>query len=108
MKHMLKWILVALAMLPLMASAATQTTNNPDILIKRVYCIDYDLGGVLVNKSDQPFRGTLSVAVRDDEGDIVGRNKLRLRVSGENGARFSFYYINTLDCRKHKFDFTVE
>ncbi len=89
-------------------ASKTLQTNNPDIVVKRVYCVDYDLGGVLVNKGGQPFRGTLSVAVRDEEGDIVGRNKVRLRVGAENGARFSFYYINTLDCRRHKFDFRVE
>jgi hypothetical protein len=87
--------------------AETLDTNNPDIVVKRVYCLSYGLGGVLVNKGGKPFRGSLAVAVRDEEGDIVGRSKQRLRVGAENGARFDYYYINTLDCRKHTFDFTV-
>ena len=83
-------------------------TNNPEVVVKEVYCIDYDVSGVLVNKSAEPFAGVLHIAVKDEEGDIVGRNKVRLRVTPENGARFSFYYINTLNCLKHKFDFRVE
>ena len=83
-------------------------TNNPEFVVKEVYCIDYDVSGVLVNKSAEPFAGVLHIAVKDEEGDIVGRNKVRLRVTPENGARFSFYYINTLNCFKHKCDFRVE
>lgn len=90
------------------ASAETLQTNNPDLVVKRIYCVDYNLGGILVNKGGQPFRGSFSVAVRDEEGDVVGRNTMRLRVGAENGARFSFHYINTLDCRKQKFEFRVE
>ena len=88
--------------------AETLETNNPDIVVKRVYCVDYGLGGVLVNKGDKPFRGSLAVAVKDEDGDVVGRGTQRLRVSATNGARFAYYYINTLDCRKHSFDFTVK
>lgn len=90
------------------AHAAGIKTNNPEFVVKEVFCIDYDVSGVLVNKSTEPFAGVLHIAVRDEEGDIVGRNKVRLRVTPENGARFSFYYINTLNCLKHKFDFRVE
>jgi hypothetical protein len=95
-------------LLPAWVSAETLQTNNPELVVKRVYCVDYNLGGVLVNKGGQPFRGSFSVAVKDEEGDVVGRNKMRLRVGAENGARFSFHYINTLDCRKQKFEFRVE
>ena len=98
---------VALGWMPLPAQAETLETNNPDIVVKRVYCVDYGLGGVLVNKSGKPFRGSLAVAVKDEEGDVVGRGTQRLRVGAANGARFAYYYINTLDCRKHTFDFTV-
>jgi hypothetical protein len=93
---------------PLISYGETLQTNNPELVVKRVYCVDYNLGGVLVNKGGQPFRGSFSVAVKDEEGDVVGRNKMRLRVGAENGARFSFHYINTLDCRKQKFEFRVE
>lgn len=96
-----------LGWMPLPAHAETLETNNPDIVVKRVYCVDYGLGGVLVNKSGKPFRGALAVAVKDEEGDVVGRGTQRLRVGATNGARFAYYYINTLDCRKHTFDFTV-
>ncbi len=99
---------VAIGWMPLPAQAETLETNNPDIVVKRVYCVDYGLGGVLVNKSGKPFRGALDVAVKDEEGDVVGRGTQRLRVSAANGARFAYYYINTLDCRKHSFDFTVK
>jgi hypothetical protein len=98
---------LALGWMPLPAQAETLETNNPDIVVKRVYCVDYGLGGVLVNKSGKPFRGSLAVAVKDEEGDVVGRGTQRLRVGATNGARFAYYYINTLDCRKHSFDFTV-
>jgi len=98
---------VALGWMPLPAQAETQETNNPDIVVKRVYCVDYGLGGVIVNKSGKPFRGSLAVAVTDDEGDVVGRGTQRLRVGAANGARFAYYYINTLDCRRHHFEFTV-
>ena len=98
---------IALGWMPLPAQAETLETNNPDIVVKRVYCVDYGLGGVLVNKSGKPFRGSLAVAVKDEEGDVVGRGTQRLRVGAANGARFAYYYINTLDCRKHTFDFTV-
>ncbi len=90
------------------AHAAGIKTNNPEFVVKEVFCIDYDVSGVLVNKSTEPFAGVLHIAVKDEEGDIVGRNKVRLRVTPENGARFSFYYINTLNCLKHKFDFRIE
>lgn len=93
---------------PLLSHGETLQTNNPELVVKRVYCVDYNLGGVLVNKGGQPFRGSFSVAVKDKEGDVVGRNKMRLRVGAENGARFSFHYINTLDCRKQTFEFRVE
>ncbi len=99
---------LAIGWLPLPAQAETLETNNPDIVVKRVYCVDYGLGGVLVNKGDKPFRGSLAVAVKDEDGDVVGRGTQRLRVSATNGARFAYYYINTLDCRKHSFDFTVK
>ncbi|MEO0317313.1 MAG: hypothetical protein RL404_990 [Pseudomonadota bacterium] len=98
---------LALGWMPLPAQAETLETNNPDIVVKRVYCVDYGLGGVLVNRSGKPFRGQLAVAVTDDEGDVVGRGKQRLRVGAANGARFAYYYINTLDCRSHHFEFTV-
>ncbi len=91
-----------------MAGAETLETNNPDIVVKRVFCVDYNVGGVLVNKAAQPFRGRLRVAVRDEEGDVVGRHSIRLRTGAETGARFDMYYINTLDCRRHRFEFTVE
>ncbi|MBM3337730.1 MAG: hypothetical protein FJY60_08620 [Betaproteobacteria bacterium] len=93
---------------PALVCATTLKTNNPEIVVKRVYCVDYNIGGVLVNKGDQPFRGSFAVAVKDEEGDVVGRNKMRLRVGAENGARFSFHYINTLDCKRQKFEFTVQ
>jgi hypothetical protein len=86
----------------------TIQTNNPDIVVKQVSCVDLDVGGVVVNKGTQAFSGILHIAVKDEEGDVVGRNKVRLRVAAENGARFSFYYINTLNCFKHKFDFRLE
>tara|TARA_A100000164_G_C21856497_1_gene747808 strand:+ start:971 stop:1255 length:285 start_codon:yes stop_codon:yes gene_type:complete len=86
----------------------TLDTNNPDIVIKSVYCVAFDLGGVLVNRNNAEFRGTLKVLVRDQEDDIVGRAKIKLRVGPENGKRFSFYYINTMNCRRHEFDFEVE
>ena len=98
---------VALGWMPLPAQAETLETNNPDIVVKRVYCVDYGLGGVIVNKGDKPFRGSLAVAVTDDDGDVVGRSTQRLRVGAANGARFAYYYINTLDCRRHHFEFTV-
>ena len=98
---------VALGWMPLPAQAETLETNNPDIVVKRVYCVDYGLGGVLVNRSGKPFRGSLAVAVTDDDGDVVGRGTQRLRVGAANGARFAYYYINTLDCRRHHFEFTV-
>ena len=86
----------------------TIKTNNPDIVVKQISCVDMDVGGVVVNKGSQAFSGILHIAVKDEEGDVVGRNKVRLRVAPENGARFSFYYINTLNCLKHKFDFRLE
>ncbi len=98
---------VALGWMPLPAQAETLETNNPDIVVKRVYCVDYGLGGVIVNRGGKPFRGSLAVAVTDDEGDVVGRSTQRLRVGAANGARFASYYINTLDCRRHHFEFTV-
>lgn len=104
-------LFLALAALPVLsAHAADETleTNNPDIVVKRVYCVDYNVGGVLVNKAGQPFRGRLRVAVRDPEGDVVGRHSIRMRAGAETGARFEMYYINTLDCRRHKFEFSVE
>jgi hypothetical protein len=91
-----------------LAFAETLKTNNPEIVVKEIRCIDLDVRGVLVNKSSEPFNGTLFIAVKDEDGDVVGRNKVRLRVSAENGAPFSFYYINTLNCLKHKFDFRLE
>lgn len=90
------------------AWAASIQTNNPEIVVKQVLCQEYDVRGVLVNKSAENFNGILHIAVKDEEGDVVGRNKVRLRVSAENGARFSFYYINTLNCKKHTFDFFLE
>ncbi len=94
--------------LPMLAASETLETNNPEIVVKRVYCVDYNVGGVLVNKAAQPFRGRLRVAVRDEGGDIIGRHSIRMRAGAETGARFDMYYINTLDCRRHKFEFTVE
>jgi len=76
--------------------------KDPIFLFEQVF-----EGGVLVNKGGQPFRGRLKVAVRDEEDDIVGRHSIRLRVGAANGARFAYYYINTLDCRRHHFEFTV-
>ena len=109
MKHRNRMIAAMVSTLfAIPAHAETLKTNNPEIVVKRVYCVDYNIGGVLVNKGDQPFRGSFSVAVKDEEGDVVGRNKMRLRVGAENGARFSFHYINTLDCKKQKFEFRVE
>lgn len=99
---------VLAACLCLQASAETLETNNPGIVVKRVYCVDTNVGGVLVNKAAQPFRGHLRVAVRDGEGDIVGRHSIRMRAGAATGARFDMYYINTLDCRRHTFEFTVE
>lgn len=86
----------------------TIKTNNPDIVVKQISCVDLDVGGVLVNKGTEPFNGILHIAVRDEEGDVVGRNKVRLKVDAETGKRFAFYYINTLNCLKHKFDFRLE
>ena len=109
MKHRNRMIAAIAGLLfPALACAETLKTNNPELVVKRVYCVDYNIGGVLVNKGGQPFRGSFSVAVKDEEGDVVGRNKMRLRVGAENGARFSFHYINTLDCKKQKFEFQVE
>lgn len=92
------------------APTALQTlaTNRPDIVVKRVSCVDYNVAGVLVNKGGQPFHGRLKLAVRDDEGDVVGRNSVRMRTSAATGTRFDLYYINTLDCRRHTFEFSVE
>jgi hypothetical protein len=108
MKYRNPIIIIAGVLCPLLSQGETLQTNNPELVVKRVYCVDYNLGGVLVNKGGQPYRGSFSVAVRDEEGDVVGRNTMRLRVGAENGARFSFHYINTLDCRKQKFEFRVE
>jgi len=99
---------LALGLLPWLALAQTVDTNNPEIVVKSVYCVAFDLSGVLVNRGGQEFHGTLNVAVRDEEGDIVGRNKIKLRVGPENGKRFAFYYINTMNCRRHTFEFKVD
>lgn len=94
-------------MLPSMACAETLETNDPNIVVKNVYCVAFDLSGVLVNRGQDEFHGVLNVAVRDEDGDIVGRGRLKLRAGSENGRRFSFYYINTMNCRRHKFEFNV-
>ena len=57
----------------------TIQTNNPDIVVKQISCVDLDVGGVVVNKGTQAFSGILHIAVKDEEGDVVGRNKVRLR-----------------------------
>ncbi|MEK0435053.1 MAG: hypothetical protein RL369_1102 [Pseudomonadota bacterium] len=93
---------------PLWAAMEPIETNNPDIVVKRVFCVDYNVGGILVNKSNRPFRGRLKLAVRDEEGDIVGRHSIRLRALPENGTRFDMYYINTLYCARQTLEFTVE
>ena len=93
--------------LPLFACAETLETNDPNIVVKSVYCVAFDLSGVLVNRGQDEFHGVLNVSVRDEDGDIVGRGRLRLRAGAENGRRFSFYYINTMNCRRHKFEFNV-
>ena len=92
---------------PLIARAETLETNDPNIVVKSVYCVAFDLSGVLVNRGQDEFHGVLNVAVRDEDGDIVGRGRLKLRAGAENGRRFSFYYINTMNCRRHKFEFNV-
>jgi hypothetical protein len=92
---------------PLIARAETLETNDPNIVVKSVYCVAFDLSGVLVNRGQDEFHGVLTVAVRDEDGDIVGRGRLKLRAGAENGRRFSFYYINTMNCRRHKFEFNV-
>ena len=100
--------LVAIGLtLPLFACAETLETNDPNIVVKSVYCVAFDLSGVLVNRGQDEFHGVLNVSVRDEDGDIVGRGRLRLRAGAENGRRFSFYYINTMNCRRHKFEFNV-
>ena len=104
-------VVMALWLLFLQPSAAfaeTLETNDPNIVVKRVYCVAFDLSGVLVNRGKEDFHGTLNVAVRDEEGDIVGRNRIKLRAGAENGKRFSFYYINTMNCKRHKFEFKVD
>jgi hypothetical protein len=50
----------------------------------------------------------LKLAVRDEEGDIVGRHSIRLRAAAENGTRFDMYYINTLYCSRQTLEFSVE
>ena len=104
----LMMMLMATLLLPSAALAETLQTNDPNIVVKRVYCVAFDLSGVLVNRGKEDFHGTLNVAVRDEEGDIVGRNKIKLRAGAENGRRFSFYYINTMNCKRHKFEFKVD
>ncbi len=108
MKRLICLLASLLPTLPLQAAGETLQTNNPEVVVKRVYCIDYNVGGVLVNKAAQPFRGRLRMAVRDEGGDIIGRHSIRMRAGAETGARFDMYYINTLDCRRHKFEFSVE
>ena len=100
-------LLLMWLMLPLIARAETLETNDPNIVVKSVYCVAFDLSGVLVNRGQDEFHGVLNVAVRDEDGDIVGRGRLKLRAGAENGRRFSFYYINTMNCRRHKFEFNV-
>ncbi|MFM7657283.1 MAG: hypothetical protein ACKO5Z_01655 [Burkholderiaceae bacterium] len=101
-------LLTLIAPVPLWAAMEPIETNNPDIVVKRVFCVDYNVGGILVNKSNRPFRGRLKLAVRDEEGDIVGRHSIRLRALPENGTRFDMYYINTLYCSRQTLEFTVE
>ena len=110
MKRVQKFLLTLSLLLPLQVLAGYETleTNNPDIVVKRAFCVDYNVGGILVNKSNKPFRGRLKLAVRDEEGDIVGRQSIRLRAAPENGTRFDMYYINTLYCSRQKLEFTVE
>ena len=110
MKDFAKFLLpfAFLAPLPVLAGYETLETNNPDIVVKRAFCVDYNVGGILVNKSNKPFRGRLKLAVRDEEGDIVGRHSIRLRANAENGTRFDMYYINTLYCSRQTLEFTVE
>ncbi len=94
-------------LMPVFACAETLETNDPNIVVKSVYCVAFDLSGVLVNRGQDEFHGVLNVSVRDEDGDIVGRGRLKLRAGAENGRRFSFYYINTMNCRRHKFEFNV-
>ena len=110
MKRLPKFLLplAMLAPMPVLAGYETLETNNPDIVVKRAFCVDYNVGGILVNKSTKPFRGRLKLAVRDEESDIVGRHSIRLRASPENGTRFDMYYINTLYCSRQTLEFTVE
>ena len=101
-------LLACMALTALPARAETLETNDPNIVVKSVSCLAFDLSGVLVNRGKEDFHGTLNVSVRDEEGDIVGRNRIKLRAGAENGKRFSFYYINTMNCRRHKFEFKVD
>jgi hypothetical protein len=66
MRHLTRLLLLMglVAPLPLWAAMETIETNNPDILVKRVFCVDYNVGGILVNKSGRPFRGRLKLAVQ--------------------------------------------
>ena len=54
MKHRNRMIaaIAAIAglLFPALACAETLKTNNPELVVKRVYCVDYNIGGVLVNK----------------------------------------------------------
>jgi hypothetical protein len=95
MRHLTRLLLLMglVAPLPLWAAMETIETNNPDILVKRVFCVDYNVGGILVNKSGRPF---------------VGRHSIRLRAAAENGTRFDMYYINTLYCSRQTLEFSVE
>lgn len=110
MKCFGKLLLLLSLLVPVTVLAGYETleTNNPDIVVKRAFCVDYNIGGILVNKSTKPFRGRLKLAVRDEEGDIVGRHSIRLRANPENGTRFDMYYINTLYCSRQTLEFTVE
>jgi hypothetical protein len=101
-------LLSLLAPLPGLAGYETIETNDPNIVVKRVFCVDYNVGGILVNRGNKPFRGRLKLAVRDEEGDVVGRHSIRLRANGENGTRFDMYYINTLYCSRQNLEFSVE
>lgn len=75
------------------AKSQTLETNIPNIVIKNYQCssVGKTVSGILVNRNQVSYTGSLRVRIIDPEGDILWQASQPININAQNGSNFSTY-----------------
>jgi hypothetical protein len=111
MKFSLKFRIVACGMLFFYTTAVIAQavdSSNQKITIKEYLCNQWEaIGGTIINRGLEPFKGILRIKLIDQDNDVVSQKIIQISIDGQNGKRF-YEFTENGTCKDKKVVLSVE